>query len=152
MNIVIQYNQKHLIALVIVVLLIIGGGLYWRSLRSSAQPEKTPAKSIVNTATPTPQASDGIDVDVTRLPTSPDRSTTFRIAFNTHSGDLSTFDAKTNVSYRNADKSKATPLQVGGDRETHHRTIEVKFKGLTFPGTLIINNLGSIPERIFPIQ
>ncbi|MBI4261976.1 hypothetical protein HY624_00430 [Candidatus Uhrbacteria bacterium] len=152
MNIVIQYNQKHVIAFVIAILLIIGGSLYWRSLRSSPPPDKTPAKSTANTATPTPQANDGIDVDVTRLPITSDESTTFRVAFNTHSGDLSTFDANTNVLFRAANGTIAAPTKVGGNRETHHRTIEVTFKTLAFPGTLVINNLGSIPERIFEIE
>lgn len=150
MNIVIQYNKRQ-VGIILVLLIAVGTGfILFR--RTPTDKPATPPPS----ATPLPQSSaavtDSIDVDIQHLPIAADGKHTIQIALNTHAGDLSIFDAMTNVTYQTSGGASRQPINIGGDRETHHRTLTVTFTDAPLPGTLIIKNLGSIPERTFTIQ
>lgn len=72
----------------------------------------------------------------------------FEVALNTHSVDLTNFDFSDSVSLRTTNQElktvTTTPIT---DSPPHHRTFILTFPKFNFPVTLIIKNLGGIPER-----
>lgn len=72
----------------------------------------------------------------------------FEIALNTHSVDLSDFDFSKSVTLKNKNSEletiSTTPVS---DSPPHHRTFTLVFPKFSFPVTLVIKNLGGIPER-----
>ena len=151
MKVVIHYTQKSAAVVCAIVLLIIGGVVVLSMRNNGATASPRIASSPINS--PPQQTTEG-PVDVTATHDTKQSTATMHIVtvvLDTHSGDLSTFDAQKNFIYRPASGNEMRPVAIGGDRETHHRTIVATFNNTTIPGTLAVQNLRSVPERTFPI-
>lgn len=148
MKIIIPYTTTSIIVMSIVLVLLVVGGI--ALFMGSPEPIRVP--TAVQAPALVPQSTQEGDVDVSVVHDSASTATVhqFTLTLNTHSGDLSTFDVGTNVVYRTSQGSEIAPQSVGGDRETHHRTIAVTFTDTTLPGNVVVKNLRGIPERSFP--
>ena len=114
MKIVITYDTMTTIVSALIVFGIVGGGaVWWRSFQPSA-PAYIVAPASIGAAVVGEGGS--VQADVTHDPSSSAINHTFTIALTTHSGDLSTYDAKTNVVYRTSSGEELSPASVGGDR------------------------------------
>ncbi len=151
MKIVIHYTKKNATVAGIIIILSIGAVVVIAMRNESGVlPQRITSSPL---SAPAQQTSEGpVDVTVTHDIKQSTRTThVFTVVLDTHSGDLSTFDAQANIIYRTKDGKELAPQSIGGDRETHHRTITATFVNTALPDTLVIKNLRSIPERTFPI-
>src|SRR3989338_9061705 len=151
MKIVIHYTRKSATIACAMILIVIGGTIVFSRGNDSRTAPPRIASSPANA--PAQQTDEG-PVDVTAThdeKQSTEQTHIFTVVLDTHSGDLSTFDAQTNIVYRPTNGSESRPTTIGGDRESHHRTIVVTFTNTTFPGIIAVKNLRSVPERIVPI-
>ena len=122
-----------------------------RSPRRDATPTGATAPAVIERGSAAAPQEGGIDVTVAHDSASSSTTHAFTLTLNTHSGDLSAYDAQANVAYRTSSGSEAAPASVGGDRETHHRTITVTYDNVTLPGNVVVKNLRGVPERLFPV-
>lgn len=75
-------------------------------------------------------------------------SNQIELALNTHSVDLTDFDFSQSVILRTKNSELKTVSAVPvSDSPPHHRTYALTFPKFSLPVTLIIKNLGGIPER-----
>lgn len=150
MKIVIHYTKKGVAVCAIVILAI--GATIAAAMRDSGT-TASPRIASSPASVPLQKNNEGpVDVKVTHDTKQSTKTThVFTVVLDTHSGDLSTFDGETNIVYRSSQGQEIPTQSIGGDRETHHRTIIVTFANVTLPGTVIIKNLRGIPEQTFPI-
>ncbi len=151
MKIVIHYTKKSATVACAMILIIIGGVIVLSVGNGGTSAPPRIASSPANA--PSQQTDEGpVDVTATHdAEQSTEQRHVFTVVLDTHSGDLSTFDAQTNIVYRPTNGSESRPTTIGGDRESHHRTIILTFTNTTFPGIIAVQNLRSVPERAFAI-
>lgn len=148
MKIIIHYTKRGVVVCAI-ILLATGAAIAIAVQNDDATAPSRIALSPVSV--PLQQNNEGpVDVKVTHdAKQSTEKTHVFTVVLDTHSGDLSTFDTQTNIMYRSSQGQEIPPQSIGGDRETHHRTITVTFANTALPGTLVVKNLRGVPERPF---
>lgn len=100
----------------------------------------------------------GVTVEATWLGRQEDGGLAFKVALDTHSVDLSGFDAVANVVLRD-DKGRELPVSNWQDerQDSHHRAGIARFPALP-PGsdggrvTLVVRNLAGVSERALTFE
>ncbi len=126
------------------------------SVSTTPSPSTGPARPIQLTVRDS--GAGGVTVEATWLGIQEDGGLAFKVRFDTHSVDLSTFDVVENVLLRDgAGRELRASAWRDERRASHHRAGTVKFPALP-PGsdrsrvTLVVRNLAGIAERALTFE
>ncbi len=148
------------LGLLIAVALLVGACQSRSGAASGALPLATTPNPSTGPTRPTVRdnGAGGVTVEATWLGNQEDGGLTFRLKFDTHSVDLSTFNVVENVLLRD---DAGRELRAGDwrdeRRDSHHRAGTVRFPALPPGGdrsrlTLVIRNLAGVAERALTFE
>ena len=140
-------HQHHYVHMVLCIVMI-GAAFYYSSRGEKDIPKPEPAAAVQNVFEE--QWAEAGGITVSAQPKQTERGMEFNAVFDTHSGELD-FDPKSAVVLRDMNGKEAMPREWTGDPSGgHHRKVTVSFDAvLDEPFTLIVKDVGGIPERLF---
>lgn len=160
---------KEWLVLIIIAILVIGISLFeWNKTSPQIQKrDKDTLSEVAESDQDTSEvfrrnSSDGggvrkekeennVTVIIEYLPTQ-SSSLIFRIALDTHSVNLDSFDFAKDITLEKNGKSFSPTLLIKQEGGGHHRSVEVNFPTADTPFTIIVKNLSNIPRREFSFE
>lgn len=140
---------KEWLALIIIVILVVGISIFELRKSSAPTPNKANSSNLTNNAvTRLEKEENNVTVIIEYLPNQSQSSLIFRVALDTHSVDLDSFDFAKDIALDKEGKSASSTL-LKQEGSGHHRSAEITFPQTSFPFTIIFKNLSNIPRREF---
>lgn len=160
---IIKNIPKEWLILIIIVLLTLGIGIFqWNQTNPVSQNSGQDTSGVIlNEVKGSPdgggiqkleKGEGNVTVLVEYLAEKSNKSNmVFRIALDTHSVDLDSFDFRKDINLEK-DGQSFPPQLVSQEGSGHHRSAEITFPITSTPFNIVVKNLSNIPRREFSFE